>query len=77
MSKRSISKKEKSDAWKSHKENEKEEEQEISCSAWPEARRSSTATALQFCLTMCYQESLRKSSRFGTEWDASDMGLCS
>jgi hypothetical protein len=43
---------------------------------WPETRRCFIAMAFKFCFRICRQESPRKSSRFGTEWDTSAIGLC-
>jgi hypothetical protein len=36
-----------------------------------ETRRCSVAIALQFCLSICHQESPTKSGLFGNEWDTS------
>jgi hypothetical protein len=39
-------------------------------------RRCSIAIAFQFCFRIFCQESQKKSSQFGDEWDTSAIGLC-
>jgi hypothetical protein len=43
---------------------------------WAETRRCFIAIAFQFCFRICRQESQRKSTRFGIEWDTSAIGPC-
>jgi hypothetical protein len=39
-------------------------------------KRCSLVIALQFCFSICRQESPRESGRFGIEWNISAIGLC-